>query len=307
MAIIDGDGRYLWVNRQSAENNDMIAADVPGKALDAVVGAANAKPVLRNIRDVLDSGVPEVVTHSQKTDTETRTFTSEFIPLEASDELPERVLVVTEDVSDVFREQLRRERIMGQLVNTLVGVVDRRDPNSADHSSWVAVVAHAIAVEMELDDIDARSVEITGRVMSLGKITVPESILTKTEPLTEEEFKLVRGAIGVSAELLEGVEFDGPVVVTLRELHENGGDNVFTADELLLTTRIVAVANVFVALVSPRSYREGMTFDGAIDTLLQHKEIPDTRRVVLSLANFLDNRGGRDKLGGIGKQPPSMP
>ena len=95
----------------------------------------------------------------------------------------------------------------------------------------------------------------------------------------------MRGIIGVSAELLEGVEFDGPVVVTLRELHENAGDGVFTADGLLLTTRVVAVANVFVALISPRAYRDGMTFDGAIDTLLRHKENSDTRRVVLSLAS----------------------
>ena len=63
MAIIDGDGRYIWVNRKSAENNGMAAADVPGKTLDAVVGAASAKPVLRNIRNVLESGFSEFVTH----------------------------------------------------------------------------------------------------------------------------------------------------------------------------------------------------------------------------------------------------
>ncbi len=304
MAIIDGDGRYLWVNRQSAENNRMAAADVPGKTLDAVVGPAPAKPLLRTVRETLENRVPVIITHNKEVDSETLTFKSEFIPLEATDELPERVLVVSEDVTIAVREQLRRERIMGQLVNTLVGVVDRRDPNSADHSSWVAVVARAIAEEMELDDIQVASVEITGRVMNLGKITVPEYILTKTEALSDEDFKLVRGAIGVSAELLEGVEFDGPVVATLRELHENPGDGAFETEGLLLTTRIVAVANVFVALTSPRSYRAGMTFDGAIDTLLGHKENPDTRRAVLSLANFLDNHGGRDKLDGIGKRPP---
>ena len=306
MAIIDGDGRYLWVNRQSAENNGMAAVDVPGKTLDAVVGPAPAKPLLRAVRDALENGVSQIITHNEEIDGETSTFTSEFIPLEATDELPVRVLVVSENVTIAVREQLRRERIMGQLVNTLVGVVDRRDPNSTDHSFWVAVVARAIAKEMELDDSYVASVEITGRVTNLGKITVPEHILTKTEALTDEEFKLVRGAIGVSAELLEGVEFDGPVVATLRELHENAGDDAFKTEGLLLTTRIVAVANVFVALTSPRSYRAGMTFDGALDTLLVHKENSDTRRAVLSLANFLDNHGGREKLDGIGKRPPPV-
>ena len=134
---------------------------------------------------------------------------------------------------------------------------------------------------------------------------MPQNILTKTEALTDEEFGLLRGVIGISADLLEGVEFDGPVVATLRELHENPGDTVFKEEILLLTTRIVAVANVFVALTSPRAYRAGMTFNEALDTLLQHRDNHDTRRVVVSLANFLDNHGGREKLDGIGKRPPT--
>lgn len=305
MAIIDGEGRYIWVNQRSAKNDGMTAADIPGKTLEAVSGAARAKPVLQTIREVLVSRDSKTITMAKVVDNETRTLTMEFIPLAATDDLPERVLVVSDDVTQILQEQFKRERIMGQLIDTLVGVVDRRDPNSANHSSWVAVVARAIAEEMDLDENDAACVEITGRVMSLGKITVPRSILIKTDPLTDEEFMQVRGAIGVSAELLEGVEFEGPVVPTLRELHKNAGDKAFTTKGLLRTTRIVAVANAFVALTSPRAYRAGMTFDEAIDLLLQHKENPDTRHTVLSLANFLVNHGGNEKLEGIGKRPPS--
>ena len=250
-------------------------------------------------------GISEVKTHSEEIEGSTRTFTSDFIPLEANDDLPARVLTVSEDVTFAVEERAKRERIMDQLVDTLVGVVDRRDPNSANHSSWVAQVARAIAEEMELDPTHVECVEVAGRVMNLGKITVPEDVLTKTEALTDEEFKLVRGAIGVSAELLDGVEFDGPVVATIRELHEYAGDGAFKADNALLTTRVVAVANTFVALLSPRSYRPGLSFDEALDTLLSKMETADTRRTVMALASFLDNHGGRDRLDGIGKRPPN--
>ena len=253
---------------------------------------------------MLDGGASEVKTHSEEIDGESRTYVSEFIPLEAAGDLPARVLIVSDDVTFALEERAKRERIMDQLVDTLVGVVDRRDPNSANHSSWVAVVARAIADEMELDPVEAESVEIAGRVMNLGKITVPEEVLTKREALTDGEFALVRGAIGVSAELLEGVEFDGPVVETLRELHQFPGDQALTTKQALLTTRIVAVANSFVAMTSPRSYREGLSFNEALDTLLSKMETDDTRRAVMSLANYLDNHGGRETLDGIGKQPP---
>ena len=306
MSIIDGEGHYIWVNREAAENSGMVASDVVGKALAAVLGPVPAKLLLQTVRGVLENNVREHQTHSDEIDGETRTFASEYIPLEATETLPARVLVVSEDVTFAVAERAKRERIMNQLVETLVGVVDRRDPNSANHSSWVAVVARAIADEMELDAVLAESVEVTGRVMNLGKITVPQEVLTKTEALNDEEFALVRGAIGVSAELLEGVEFDGPVVETLRQLHANPGDNALTSKEtILLTTRIVAVANTFVAMTSPRSYRDGLSFNDAMDMLLTKMETDDTRRAVMSLANYLDNHSGRDRLDGIGKRPPA--
>jgi HD-GYP domain-containing protein (c-di-GMP phosphodiesterase class II) len=265
-----------------------------------------AKPLLETVRNVLHNDVRERQTLNDEIDGEARTFSSEFIPLAATETLPPRVLLVSEDVTFAVAERAKRERIMRQLVETLVGVVDRRDPNSADHSSWVATVSCAIADEMELDTVLAESVEITGRVMNLGKITVPQEVLTKTEALTDDEFALVRGAIGVSAELLAGVEFDGPVVETLRQLHQNPGDRALTnKDSILLTTPIVAVANTFVAMTSPRSYRDGLSFNEAMDTLLTKMETDDTRRVVMSLANYLDNHNGRDRLEGIGKRPPT--
>ncbi|MCH7660173.1 MAG: PAS domain-containing protein, partial [Euryarchaeota archaeon] len=122
MAIIDGDGRYIWVNRQSAENNGTTAADVPGKTLAAVVGPAPAKALLQTVRDALRSGASEQITHIKNVDGDMRTYTSQFIPLSATDDLPERVLVVSEDVTAAVSEQAKRERIMSQLVNTLVGV-----------------------------------------------------------------------------------------------------------------------------------------------------------------------------------------
>ncbi len=305
MSIIDGDGHYIWVNRQAAENSGMAVVDVVGKSLAAVLGPVPAKALLKTVRGVLESNARERQTHSDEIDDETRTFASEFIPLEASDNLPSRVLVVSEDVTYALAERAKRERIMNQLIKTLVGVVDRRDPSSSNHSSWVAV-ARAIADEMELDEVSAESVEVARRVINLGKITVPKAILTKTEALTDDEFALVRGAIGISAELLDGVEFDGSVVEILRQLHENPGERALTTKEsILFTTRIVAVANSFVAMTSPRSFRAGMSFNDATDTLLTKMETDDTRRVVTSLASYLDNHNGRDRLKGIGKQSPS--
>ena len=158
---------------------------------------------------------------------------------------------------------------------------------------------------MELDAEEVDCVEVAGRLMNLGKILVPEALLTKTTPLSEEEIGLIRGGIGTSADLLEGVEFTGPVVETLRQLHEHAGDGTTTPDggDVLVTTRIVAAANTCVALASPRAYRAGLSIDEALDSLLSKMGSGADRRVVLALANYLDNRGGRAELAGLGDEP----
>jgi hypothetical protein len=96
-------------------------------------------------------------------------------------------------------------------------------------------------------------------MMNVGKILVPSDVLTRTEALGEAELQQIRNSIQASAELLQGVEFDGPVVETLRQLQENwdgsGAPRGLAGEEILLPARIVSVANAFVAMISPRAWR----------------------------------------------------
>ena len=106
---------------------------------------------------------------------------------------------------------------MRELVNTLVTVVDRRDPYSAHHSTRTAEVARAIAAEIGLDDILVETTDIAASLMNLGKILVPEEFLTAKRKLTKEERMLIRNSTLTSADLLEGIDFGGPVAQTLGQ------------------------------------------------------------------------------------------
>src|SRR3546814_11267877 len=84
--------------------------------------------------------------------------------------------------------------------------------------------------------------------------------------------QMIRNSVFASADLIRNIEFDGPVEETLRQLQEqydgSGGPKGLKGDEILLTARVVAVANAFVGMVSARSWRAGMDFDKAVDVLL---------------------------------------
>jgi len=226
-----------------------------------------------------------------------RVVQTDHIPVSPSQELPKGVLVVENDITETVTERERRARILSQIVHTLVGVVDRRDPYAANHSQRVAALARAIAGEMSLPERDVDTAETAGNLLNFGKILVAPELLAKSGDMREEDRQLVRQSIQTSAELLGGIEFDGPVVMTLRQAQARwdgtGIPTGLAGDDILITARIVSVANAFVGMVSKRAYREALDIDRAVAAILEQVGKAFDRRVVVALINYLDNRGGR--------------
>ena len=97
--------------------------------------------------------------------------------------------------------------------------------------------------------------------------------------------------------MLEDVPFNGPVVETLRQMTEkwdgSGYPHHLSGDKIIVTARIVAVANAFVAMLNPRAWRPGVDFDQAVDAMLEMTGRGFDRAVVAALINRLENHGGR--------------
>jgi hypothetical protein len=297
--VDEEEGRLRFANRMTAQRAGVESGDLTGKTLAAVFGSDEAKRYQAHVKDVVETGAPVSAVDRIGGGDGMQVVQSEHIPLAETEDQGGGVLVVERDITAAVTERERRERIQRQLVQTLVAVVDRRDPYAANHSMRVGTVARAIAEEMDLEPIMVETVEIAGSLMNLGKILVPKEVLTKGESLSEEEIKQVRDSIQTSADLIEGIEFDGPVVETLRQLQERwDGAGVplgLAGDEILITAQIVAVANAFVAMVSPRAYRPGSSFDEAVETLLSEIRKAFERRPVAALVNYLDSRRGRER------------
>ncbi|MHA1112881.1 MAG: HD domain-containing phosphohydrolase [Alphaproteobacteria bacterium] len=300
--ILDFEGRYRFANAAAAHEAGIAAEDMLGKSLASVLGPGAARRHDEPWRQALagtaaragPTGIDESPTGPR------RVVATRYIPLaDASDPAP-RVLVVERDISAEITERERRERTLTHTVRALVTIVDRRDPFAADHSARVARIARAIAEEMALDETLADTAERAGSLMNIGKILVSTDLLTKDGRLTEDEIRRVRDGLQASADLLDGIEFDGPVVETLRQLQENvdgsGHPNGLAGTDILVTARIVAVANAFVALVSPRAWRPGIDIDQALDDLLSRTGQTFDRAVVAALISHLDNHGGRAEM-----------
>jgi len=204
------------------------------------------------------------------------------------------VMVIEEDITAAVAERERRSRTLDNLIGTLIAILDRRDPFAAHHSARVSETARALAKEMGFDAAMTETVATAGILLNIGKIMVPEDVLTQDGALDEGQVRMVRESIGQSAEMLAAVEFDGPVVDILREVHaqlQGDNDGVNENGEIPITAQIVMVANAFVAMTSDRAWRRGIDEGTAAGILMIESNGRYARRVVSALLNLVDNKG----------------
>jgi HD-GYP domain-containing protein (c-di-GMP phosphodiesterase class II) len=314
IVAVDGETKYTFANEPAAGEAGIPAADMLGKTMAGVIGpikaqayAAINKSVLKKFEresHTLTFGEEETEDGNESDDFQV--VQADFVPLRGDRDFPPAVLTVINDITELTHEKRRSERMLKGLINTLVSVVDRRDPFSANHSARVAEVARAIASEMGLEPADCKTVDIAGNLMNLGKIFISTELLTKTDDLTPEERAIVGNAYLTTVDLLQDVTFEGPVVDTIRQLGETwdgGGPLGLKGEEILATARVLAVANAFVGMVSPRAYRGGMPFKRAADVLMGETDSKLDRRAVTALINYLENRGGMRRWANYSEAP----
>ncbi|MBO6948693.1 MAG: PAS domain-containing protein [Rhodospirillales bacterium] len=303
IVAVDRNTVYTFANMPVAEKNGIPITDIKGKTMAAVVGPVKAQEYSSLIKRVIDDfereqkiftfGNPDIL--DPEDENAFQVVKVDGLPLRGDRDYPPGCLLVIDDITELQLARLRSEKMMKELIDTLVSVVDRRDPFSANHSSRVSEVSRAIAQEMGLDEIEVKTVDIAGSLMNLGKIFVPEELLMKTEDLTEEERMLVSNAYLTTVDLIEHVTFEGPVIETIRQFGETWdgkGPLGLKEEEIIITARTLAVANAFVGMVSPRAYRGAMPFRKVSDILMEQSENKFDRKPVTALVNYLENRGG---------------
>jgi PAS domain S-box-containing protein len=296
--IVDDQEHVRFANRLVAQRGGADADELAGKTLANALGPAEAERHRHRIREALERGAAQPAVQRLERDGKPSIVHVEYVPLPAHGKQRPTVLVVEEDITEPILERERRERTQRHVVQTLVSLLDSRDPYAAHHSQRVAAVARAIAEEMGLSPDEIETAETAGSLMNVGKVLVPPQVLTRSGELSEDERQQVRQSLLASAELLAGIEFDGPVVDTLRTAQERwagDGPGGLRGDAIPVTARVIAVANAFVAMISPRAHRAGIGIDAAVTGLLEQAGKAFDRRVVAALINALENRGGRER------------
>ncbi len=150
----------------------------------------------------------------------------------------------------------------------IADAVETRDPCKVGHQFRVADLARAIAEEMNLPIDRVRGVHMAGILHDIGTISIPVSLINKPTNYTEKEFqKMVKHAESGHG-LLKGIDFPWPIARIVWEHHErmngSGYPQGLHGEQLLMESRILAVADVVDALSSDRPHRPALGIDAAL-------------------------------------------
>lgn len=175
-----------------------------------------------------------------------------------------------------------------QLSLIMAYIVDQKSPFTARHSVLVADLARYLAVTYGLPDEQCDKIEIAGLLHDLGKLHMPDSILEKPGPLNALERSIMNQHSFETFEILRHIQGLDEIASWAAFHHErlNGAGYPFHPQEreLSIEARIIAVADVFQALVQDRPYRAGMQLDQVLEILEGYVQSGKLDPEIVSLA-----------------------
>jgi len=165
----------------------------------------------------------------------------------------------------------RYKRALEGTIHAIAMVAEMRDPYTAGHERRVAKLSQSIACEMSFSCDQVEGVYLSATIHDIGKIAIPAEILAKPCALSEIEFNLMKTHPRVGYDILKSVEFPWPVAEVLVQHHErmdgSGYPQKLKGEEISMSSRIVAVADVVEGMSNHRPYRPALGIEKALEEI----------------------------------------
>lgn len=158
-------------------------------------------------------------------------------------------------------------------IEALALAIEAKDHTTHDHLQRVRIYAMELANDLGLSEDETEALQAASVLHDIGKLAVPEHIISKPGKLTPEEFEKMKIHPIIGAEILEQVEFPYPVVPIVSAHHEkwdgSGYPNGLKGEAIPIGARILAAVDCLDALASDRQYRRALPLDEAMARVVE--------------------------------------
>jgi putative two-component system response regulator len=204
-----------------------------------------------------------------------------------------------------LRQALIRMDAAHKAVAALANAVEAKDPNTEQHCQRLANLAARLGAQAGLDGIDLEAVAYGALLHDVGKIGVPEAILTKPTPLDIDEWEIMRRHPEIGERICEPLASAGTFTPIVRHHHERwdgrGYPDGLRGEAIPLGARIVGLVDAFDAMTHDRPYRRALPTPVAINELWRESGSQFDRALVPLLVMELE----RDTVHVSSELPPS--
>lgn len=156
-------------------------------------------------------------------------------------------------------------------IEALAAVADAKDSHTKGHSHSVMSLCVSLGKDIGLSAEEVSNLQAAALLHDIGRIGTPEEILEKREPLAKDEWKLVQNHAKLGSRIIKRVQQMGAIVPAVKHHHERydgkGYPNGLSGKNIPLLARIIAIADAFDAMTSPRSYRDALSVEEAVEEL----------------------------------------
>jgi ribonuclease P protein subunit RPR2 len=156
-------------------------------------------------------------------------------------------------------------------MKSLAQVVEAKDSNTRGHLDRTQAYGLELARRIDPELAARPEVGYGFFLHDIGKVGIPERVLSKPGPLTDEEWEIMRCHPAIGAQIVEPIRFLGDAVEIVRTHHEwfdgTGYPRGLRGEEIPLAARIFSIADSFDAMTSDRPYRRALSLDHALDEI----------------------------------------
>ncbi len=166
-------------------------------------------------------------------------------------------------------------KLFGNVVDVVTCMVNLHDPTASSHQEEVALLARSIAEAMGYKEKAVDCVFLAGQMHDVGKIVIPTEVLSMPGRLNHAQQMLVMRHAQASYDILKPIDFPFNVADVVHQHHErldgSGYPLGLKGDQILLESRILAVADVVQAMTTSRSYHSPYAINSVLEELEAHK------------------------------------
>jgi putative two-component system response regulator len=159
-----------------------------------------------------------------------------------------------------------------QMVFSIARTVEARDPDTSDHCERLAHLSVTLGERMRLDENDLTALRRGGYLHDLGKVGIPDSVLLKPGPLTEDEWIIMKRHVEIGVQICSPLRSLSPVLPLIRHHHErfdgSGYPDGLAGEDIPLLARVFQVVDVYDALTNDRCYRKALSRDKALEIMV---------------------------------------